>query len=83
MGINPVPTLYSDNTATIKLTGNEGVSDQTKYIDVKYHSTRQMWKSREIELVHVDTKENVVDICTKRLSKVLHDRFLVKIGMET
>ena len=42
-----------------------------------------MWKEKEIELMHVDTKENVADICTKGLSKVLHDGFLVDLGMET
>jgi len=83
MDINTTPTVYCDNTATIKLAGNEGVSDRTKHIDVKYHYTRQMWKRKEIRLEHVDTKENVADICTKGLSKVLHDGFLVKIGMET
>ena len=41
-----------------------------------------MWKEKEIELVHVDTEENITDICTKGLSKVLLDGFLVDLEME-
>src|SRR5207302_5173410 len=42
MGINTVPIICGDNTASIKLTSNQGVSDRTKHIDVRHHHIREL-----------------------------------------
>ena len=83
LGINTVPTIHCDNTAAIRLTENSGVSDRTKHIDVKYHLVRELREKGEIRVVSVGTKDNLADVCTKGLTRVLFKGFLDRLGMET
>ena len=83
LGINTKPVIYGDNTASIKLTSNQGVSDQTKHIDVRHHHIRELVEQREIEIGQVGTKDNIADICTKGLTRDVFEDMLVKLGMET
>jgi hypothetical protein len=64
------PTLmYIDNTAAKHLIKNPSHHKRTKHIDVKFHFTRNMVHSKEIELVHIGTKDQLADIFTKALPK--------------
>jgi len=83
LGINTIPTIYCDNTAAIQLTENSGVSDRTKHIDVKYYLVRELREKGEIRVVSVGTKDNLADVCTKGLTRVLFEGFLDRLGMET
>jgi len=83
LNINTTPTIHFDNQAAVKLTENSGVSDRTKHIDVKYHLVRELRDKGDIRIVSVDTKDNLADVCTKGLVRVLFEGFLDRLGMET
>jgi hypothetical protein len=83
MGITTKPIIYCDNTAAIKLTENAGVSDRTKHIDVQHHYTRELRESGKIDVVTVETENNLADICTKGLTRVIFEGFSVRLGMDT
>ena len=55
---------------------------KTKHIDVKYHFIREVIDDKQIQLVKVDTKENLVDLLTKWLpgDSFVHCRELLGIG---
>ena len=83
MGINTIPTIYCDNTAAIKLTENSGVSDRTKHIDVKHHYTRELRDLGKIRVLPIGTENNLADICTKGLTRILFDDFSGRLGMQS
>ena len=37
----------------------------------------------DIRFVSVDTKDNLADVCTKGLARILFEGFLDRLGMET
>ena len=83
LNINTTPTIHCDNQAAIKLTENAGVSDRTKHIDVKFHLIRELREKGDIRIVSVGTKDNLADLCTKGLTRVLFEGYLKRLGMET
>ena len=83
MGINTVPIIYGDNTASIKLTSNQGVSDRMKHIDVWHHQIRELVEDGKIEIGQVGTKDNIADVCMKGLTRDVFEDMLVKLRMET
>ena len=75
--------IHCDNQATIMLTENAGVSDRTKHIDVKFHFIRELREKGHIRIVSVGTKDNLADLYTKGLTRVLFEGFPKRLGMET
>jgi hypothetical protein len=60
--------IYCDNISSILLANNPVYHARTKHIDVHYHFIREKVLAKEIDLIHVNTKYQVVDIFTKALS---------------
>jgi hypothetical protein len=60
--------IYCDNISSILLANNPVYHARTKHIDVHYHFIREKVLAKEIDLIHVSTKYQVVDIFTKALS---------------
>ena len=83
LNIDTTSTIHCDNQAAIKLTENTGVSDRTKHIDVKFHFVRELREKGDIRIVSVGTKDNLADLCTKGLTRILFEGFLKRLGMET
>ena len=76
------PTVnYEDNQSTIKLTANPLHSNRSKHIDVRYHSIREIVKSKIVEIKYLPTTEMIADIMTKSLGKILHQRFVGDLGL--
>jgi hypothetical protein len=59
--------IYYDNINNILLVNNS-INCQTKYIKVHYHFLRKMVVTKEIDLVHVCNKNQVVNFFTKVLN---------------
>jgi hypothetical protein len=59
--------IYCDNISSILLTNNPVYQAKTKHIEVHYHFIRKKNLTREINLIHVSTENQVVDIFTKAL----------------
>jgi hypothetical protein len=59
--------LFEDNTSCIRMSKNPEFHQRTKHIDIKYYYCREKYLSKEIELVHCNTRDMQADILTKAL----------------
>ncbi len=59
--------VYCDNISNILLAYNPVYHARTKHIEVHYHFIREKILARKINLTHVNTENQVVDIFTKAL----------------
>jgi hypothetical protein len=60
--------IYCDNISSILLANNPVYHVRTKHIEVHYHFIGEKVLAKEIDLIHVNTKDQVADIFTKALS---------------
>ena len=76
-------TIFEDNKGTIALSENDVLHKRSRHIHIRYMFVRHHFKKGHVELVYVNTKENVADIMTKVLkSKVQHRYLLGKLLCE-
>jgi len=73
--------IYCDNISSILLANNLVYHVRTKHIEVHYHFIRGKVIIREIKLIHVSTKDQVVDIFTKVLGLDKLKRFRKMLGV--
>ncbi|RDY12725.1 Copia protein, partial [Mucuna pruriens] len=59
--------LYINNKSAQVLAKNLVFHEQNNHIDTRYHFIRQCIVKKEVELVHVKTQDQVVDIFIKPL----------------
>ncbi|GAA0151671.1 transmembrane signal receptor [Lithospermum erythrorhizon] len=65
-GANPgVMTLYCDNMSAISIFKNPVQHSRTKHIDIKHHFIRELVEDKVVNLEHVSTDKQMVDILTK------------------
>ena len=76
LGTTPV---YIDNTGAEKLAKNPNNHQRTKHIDIRYHFIRQAIEKKEVELHHVDTKENQADLLTKSTTVAIFQKLQPKL----
>ena len=77
-----LPTvIYEDNQSAIKLSDNPLHSNRSKHISVRYHSIRELVKSKIIKVEYLPTTEMIADILTKSLGRVLHQHFVDGLGL--
>ena len=63
------PTIiYEDNMSTIAMVNNDGNSQKTKHIDIRYNLTREQVKNKVITMEHLKTIDMTSDILTKPLA---------------
>lgn len=74
----PTP-LHADNTSVIQIAANPVYHERTKHIEVDYHSTREAYDRRVINLPHVSTSVQIADIFTKTLTRQWHNFLLGKL----
>jgi len=67
--------IYYDNISNILLANNPVYHVRTKHIEVHYHFIREKVLAKEIDFIHVSTKNQVVDIFTKALSTNKQNKF--------
>ncbi len=73
--------IYCDNINSILLVNNLIYHARTKHIEVHYHFIREKVLAKEIDLVHVITKDQVVDIFTKALGTNKLMKFRKMLGV--
>jgi hypothetical protein len=61
--------LLCDNESAIKLANNLVQHSRTKHIDMRHHFLRDHEAKGDIELCHVNTENQLVDIFTKPLDE--------------
>jgi hypothetical protein len=73
--IQSEPTVvFEDNAGCIFIANNVSSSVRTKHLDINYHYVREKVTSRELTLVKIATQDNVADMLTKPLDRVLFSR---------
>ena len=70
-----------DNTSAIMISKNPVLHSRTKHIEIRHHFIRDHVEKGDIELVHIDTKNQIADIFTKPLSTQQYLELRFKLGM--
>ncbi len=73
--------IYYDNISSILLANNPVYHVRTKHIEVHYHFIRKSFLAKEIDLIHVNTKDQVVNIFTKALGTDKLRKFRKMLGV--
>ena len=73
--------LLIDNQATIALSKNPVHHDRSKHIDIKFHFIRDCVDTGKVEVSHVHTQEQLADVLTKALVRVIFVEMRQKIRM--
>jgi hypothetical protein len=73
--------IYCDNLSSIQLARNPVFHAWTKHIEVHYHFIREKVLVGEIDLIYVNTEDQVADIFTKVLGAEKHCRFRSMLGV--
>ena len=73
--------IHVDNQAAQQMAMNPVHHQRTKHIDVRYHFVRERVQTKEIELQHVSTKENLADIMTKGVTAAVLNHLRPKLGI--
>ena len=79
--ITKLVILYCDNKSAINISKNHVMHTKNKYIAIKYHYMRELVQDKKVRMEYVNTKEQIVDIFTKALSKDAHEYLRGKLGV--
>ncbi len=73
--------IYCDNISSILLANNLIYRARTKHIEVHYHFIKEKIIAKEIDLIHVSTKDQSIDIFTKALGTDKLKKFRKMFGV--
>jgi hypothetical protein len=79
--VNAPVVIYCDNISSILLANNPVYHARTKHIEVHYHFIREKVLAKEIDLIHVNTENQVADIFTKALGTDKLKKFRKMLGV--
>ena len=71
--------LHVDSASAQDLASNPKINDRSKHIDLSYHFVRELVEDGTLTLLHVAGTENIADICTKGLTRPIHEYLCTKI----
>lgn len=75
------PLLLEDNEAAICIARETKQHSRAKHIDIKYHFVRGHIANGQLRIAHVDTKEQLADIMTKPLPRLVFQNLRRKMGL--
>ena len=81
MPIDKVP-ICSDNNGAIFIGSNPIQERRTKHMDVHYHYIQEHVEEGDVEILQVDTNDNMADLFTKPLGRVKLEQFRGQLGLE-
>lgn len=73
--------IFGDNQGSINLAHNPVYHGRTKHIEVRHHFIREKIASGEIQLEYILTVDQVADIFTKALGRIVFERLRNKLGL--
>ena len=73
--------LYCDNLSAINISKNHVHHLRTKHIDIHHHYVRSIVEDKIIDLKHIPTENQLVDIFTKRLDATRFETLRSSLGL--
>ena len=73
--------ILSDSNGAIGVAKFQRINNRTKHINVRYHFVREKAQDGTIDVRRVPTSENVADMFTKNLGKIILDRLLARTSL--
>ena len=81
-GIDSKPvTIHEDNQAAIAMSKNFMVKDRSKHIATRHYFIREQVADGTISVIHIPTEDQLADIFTKALVKIIFERLRERLGM--
>jgi hypothetical protein len=77
----PTP-IYCDNQGTVACTHDPQHHSRMKHINIRYHFIRDCVQKKLIDVMYIPGIENVADILTKPLGRVIHEKWLRRLRMD-
>ena len=74
-------TIFEDNNGCISMSKGLNVHTKIKHMDVRYYYVRQEVSAKNIELVRINTGDNIADLFTKALAPEHLKKFAAKMSM--
>ena len=71
--------VFEDNNGALELANAPKMRPRTKHIALKYHHFRKAVRDQKVNIVAVDTKQQIADIFTKPLYKPLFEHLQVML----
>jgi hypothetical protein len=53
-----------------------------KHINIRFHFIRDCVQKKLIDVIHIPGTENVADLLTKPLARIMHENWLVRLRMD-
>jgi len=75
--------LRADNAGAIALSKNPEFHKRTKHIRIRYHFIREVVADGSISVTFVPTTQQIADILTKPLGRILFSRFVEMLGIQS
>lgn len=76
-----IVNIYYDSNSGIGLTTPTKQHERTKHIDIRYHYIREKVIEGLIFVLPCSTNDNIVDIFTKGLTRDIHEKFTLGLGV--
>jgi hypothetical protein len=73
--------IYCDNISSILIANSLVYHARTKHIEVHYHFIKKKVIAKEIDLIHVNTEDQVADIFTKAIGTNKLKKFKKMFGV--
>jgi hypothetical protein len=77
----PSTTLFMDNQSAMALTKNPEYRKRTKHIEIAYHFVRECVASGKISVEYISTDDMTVDVMTKALPQIKHEKHIRAMGL--
>ena len=74
-------SIYCDNRSAVYWTNNNNHSDRSKHMSVRMRRLSEEIDNKRVVLKFIEGSEQVADIMTKALGKVLHSKFTSSMGL--
>jgi hypothetical protein len=75
-------SLFCDNQGTVACTHDPHAHSKMKHISIREHFIRDCVMKRLIDVIHISNRENIADLFTKPLHRVLHTRWIKMLRLD-
>jgi hypothetical protein len=78
---HPMP-IYCDNQGTVACTHDLQHHSRMKHIDIRFHFIWDCVQKRLIDVMYLPGTDNVADLLTKPLTRIMHEKWLRRLRMD-